>query len=285
MSRLTLPAILNYKYYVINSFVILGPVVMLAFLVKMFKNNGSVKFLILPLLITNLVLAVDSVKNVFYFLLTSVIILFLFLKYVEEGRHKKFGLILLCFSLLYFISYDAEILYYTLMHNANETARRIVLKNSTPNDSIVVDGVADLRIPQSAQILREQIAALKEVGGSTGYGLAEKLKASESDSLESRRLYERVEDYFWGNTKYKNRWLIGGDSNVLETFKPKLMVLFSHYNNLRESYMAGIQPYGTLLEKKYDLIAKDLYYFPDPRLYYRNYYYFQSFFIYKRKNS
>ena len=277
--------IMNYKFYIINSFMILGPIVLFVFLFKLFKNNKSVRFLIIPFLLTNFVLAIYQLTDVWYFLLSSVIMVYIFIKYVEESKNKKLSLTLLSLTLLYFMSYDAELLYYALHHTANDVARQVVLSNSSPTDSVLVDGICDLHIPQSPMLLRDQIAALKEVGGSTGVGLVEKLKTSEKDSSQSRRTFVRVEDYFWGKTKYAGRWLIGCDSNTLKKFHPNIIVLFSRYNNLSETYVYVTQPYGALLDKDYNLIAKQLYTFPDPRMNYRNYYYFHSFFIYKRKNS
>jgi hypothetical protein len=271
---LSLSAIVNYKYYIINSLVILSPVVMLFFLIKIFRHNKTIKFLIIPLLITNVVLALDMKKNVFYFLLSSVIILFIFMKYIEESKNKKLSLIILPFTLLYFISYDLELLYYIVEHDSNDIAKQVVLTNSTSKDTIIYDGLCDLRIPQSPKILREQITALKEVGGSTGYGLAENLKESTSDSSLSRAYLKRDSDYFWSG-KYSNKWLLGYDTSVIKKIKPKLIVVFSHENQFYNSY-------GTILKNNYTLISQNTYHFIDPRLYYRNFYFFHSFFIFKR---
>jgi hypothetical protein len=193
-------------------------------------------------------------------------------------------MLLILFALFYFVSYDAEILYYTVRHDANDVARKVVLDNTNSKDTIIVDGICDLRIPQSPKILREQIAALKEVGGSTGYGLARKLEQSARDSGLSRSFLTRVEDYFWVKTKYEGKWLIGYDTATIKKLNPKLIVIFSHYNNLPETFENGIvQPYGKLLDNNYTLIASELYNFTDPRLYCRNYYFFHSFFIFKKR--
>lgn len=275
-TRLKLSYLLDYKYYIINSLMILGPIVLLTFLVKLFRNNFSVKFLILPMLITNAFLALFLVKNVHYFLLSSVIILFVFVKYIEESKNKKLSNFLLFFTLFYFITYDSEILYFTLKQDTNQVARNIVMKNTTVKDTILTDGICDLRIHKSPQMLREQIVALKEVGGSTGMGLSLKLKESLQDSIHDRIFLEKVADYFWGKTKYEGRWLIGDDTSTIKKINPKLIVIFSYANVVPNTY-------GNILKTNYTLIQENAYHFLDPRLYYRNFYLFHSSFIFIRK--
>jgi len=274
-TRMGFSYISGYKYYIISSFMILSPVVILVFLFKMLRHNLSIKFLILPLLITNFVLALFFVKNVHYFLMSSVIILFIFVKYIEENKNQKLSILIIIFSLFYFISYDSELLYFTLKHNANDIARKVVLKNSTAKDTIVIDGICDLRIPQSPKILREQISALKEVGGSTGYGLAQRLITSTQDSIDSRFFLTRVGDYFWGKTKYEGKWLIGYDTSTIKKINPKLIIIFSHMDTLPNTY-------GSILKNDYTIVAENTYHFLDPRMNYKNYYFFHSFFIFKR---
>lgn len=287
-SHIRWTSIAGYMYYVKVALMLLGPVVILPFFIKLFQKNNAISFLIPVLAIDTGVLALDYVKDIWYFLLPSIIIIFIFIKYIENLRNKKIALELLVLVFLYFLSYSGELLHHLMQYNANNVARQVTLDNTLPNDTILIVGACDLRIPQSAQILGEQITALKQTGGSTGYGLINMLKDAERHPSTARSLFYRDSDYFWTGTKYYEKWLTGYDTTRLNELKPKLCVIFSNISNLHDVFSQDenvnantqLEPY---LNTHYILLSQYSCTFPDPRLYYRNYYYLPSCFIFKRK--
>ena len=229
-------------------------------------------------MLISIILSLDSIKNVHYYLASSCIILFTGLAAVPSAPKKNLRMGIIYFLLIYFITYDAQLVYAASQPLPNKEIIKYIKQNTTLSDNIVLDGI-DLKILNRPQTIEEQIQSVKEIGGTTGIGLQNFLKRAKADSSETRNIFMRVTDYFWTYSKYKDRWLIGLDTVRIHQLEPKFIVVSERFYN---KYKTDI-PFITFLENKYEpVFSKEFSYF-DRRLEYRNYFYFHSVNIFKRK--
>ena len=132
-----------------------------------------------------------------------------------------------------------------------------------------------------AAVHAEQLQALREVGGSTGIGLQNFLKQALMDSSECRNIFIRVRDYFWKGSRYENKWFIGMEISKLEELKPKYIVVFERVDGAHKSEI----DFDNFLKSEYTPVLHRPYIYHDPRLFYRNHYYFHSTTVYERKKT
>jgi hypothetical protein len=275
---------MSYSYYLKLFLALFTPVFLLLIFLhfkgyKIAEVKNKFYFLVIPFLIVTLLLTLVEEKNVHYYLASSCFIVFTGLATVPYIKSKLLRNGILLFLLIYFATFDIQELYLVSIPPPNKEVREYILNHTNLQDTLVFYGISDLRILNTPKTIAEQIKALEETGGSTGIGLRNMLKSVSRDSSESRNFYIGVTDFFWMNSKYKNKWLIGRDSVRLRELAPAYIIIFERLN---QSHKTDLPAYPYINRNYYSVYNKS-YDFADSRLNYKNFYYFHSATIYKRK--
>ncbi len=267
-----------YTLYIKVALVLLSPVVLVGFVIQLFKNRRAENYLLIPLIIINVVLAMDRIKNVFYFLLSSVILIIYFIHFCKN-INARIAVVLSALTLFYFFSFDVELLKHVHDYKTNQIVREKTLALTGKSDTIIYSGIIDIGLLENENMIRDKITSIHEIGGGTGKGLEEKLKQAIKNPDNTRFVYQMGEDFYWGGTKYENKWLIGDDTTRLSEIDPKLIILFS-FGNERFTTEPLLKSF---LDKHYTKSYENKNSFADFRMNYRNVYYFHDAYIYLRK--
>jgi hypothetical protein len=276
--------LISYSYYFEILFLVLSP----AFVVLIFQHftgaglqkiERKLYFLVIPFLILTIILSLNTNKSIFYYLASSCIILAAGISTIPGIKSKYFRQGIIYFILIYFLTFDVEEVYMASLPPPNREVREYILSHTTHEDNLAFFGICDIRVLNMPSTITEQIKALEETGGSTGMGLKNMLKKVMKDSSESRKIYLGVTDFFWMNSKYKNKWLIGRDSVRLHELSPSYIVIFEE---IYQSHKTTLESYG-YIQRNYVPVFNRHYNFADLRLTYKNSYYFHSATIYKKK--
>jgi hypothetical protein len=274
---------MSYTFYFMCALALLGPVVVALFPLHFFKkkttDHARLFFLLAPLLILSSGLALDQVKNVFYFLGSSCLILFVVLYEMDKWKNNALRICTVVFVLIWFVSYDISLVVNALAEPPNTAVSAWIKENTRTDDTIVYDGSIELSIEQNPSITHEKLATMSATGGGTGLGLENQLKRVAGDSSNSRYIFNHVEDYFWKGTEWENKWLLGTDTIRLSQVNANAIVVAR-----KEFDPAAEDPSFTRYLDAHYKVAEELgFSFIDPRMYYRTYYYFHSFRVYQRK--
>ncbi|MBN8703031.1 MAG: hypothetical protein J0M08_08195 [Bacteroidetes bacterium] len=275
--------ILNSSYYLQALFALLGPVLIIVFFINARKKKLG--FVYFSFFVLALVLTLFFVKHTHYLLGVSVLIIYSALIFISGIRSYRVRYLCSMFTLIWMVSYDASLLYQVLsVGDVRVQVKDYLMKNTTSNDYIFVEGVFS-QIKDSPERYGLRSIASKELGGGTG--LSTELLSKTLKKEDTRNIIE-VSDYdYYKGSKYEGVFTNKHDTNQFKLLKPKYFLFeggdYWDYkmekklnNNIHQDFYKFILSYY-VLDKSF------LYDINDPRLKYKNHYYFIPFLVYKLK--
>lgn len=272
----------SYTFYLVCGMLLLSPLVYFFFLRNLFRKDAqqAFRFFIPAIMLLSLILALDQVKNVHYMLATSCVLLFVTVVEIGRMQNAKLRWLSVGALIIWMGSYDVALCLNAQRTTPHREVEAYIRAHSTASDALLYDGVMEFNIPESPAELREKIISMQTTGGGTGTGLQNELRLATEDSLQSRPIFRRVDDFFWMGTPWENKWLIGMDTAAIARLQPQLIVVARKEFDGTGAMEKEMMQY---LGQQYTEVFSGEYHFTDPRLYYRTYYYFHSFRIYEKR--
>jgi hypothetical protein len=276
---------LDSSFYLQGFLAIMGPLALLFFVLSLKRRDTH--FLYIPFVITFFALAIFPVKNAYYMLNSSVIILLAFAIYVsKEIRSVKWRYICTSVTLLWILSFSVPH-FFTLWYykDSRIRARDYLLKKTSPEDYIYTEGVFTSIYDKPARyILRSE--ASKLAGGT---GLSSELIASRVTDNESRYIMTVSEWEPFDGTAFENVFNNYYDTSLLAAQRPKFYLYIPDFctdldfseNNPR---FRQFKNFYANMKLKYEPDTVFSYPVRDNRLRFANGY-FKPVVIYKRKED
>jgi hypothetical protein len=274
--------LLDSGFYVKCLFALLGPFVLLMFIFRI--NFRAYGFIIFPTIILVCVLIVFPVKNTHYLLTVSIVILYgSFLTIASWGNVKQ-QVAISVFSVFWIASFTLNQLFVLGRYgDIRLEARRYILQNSDPQDTIYVDGIfSQIFDKKSRYAIRAEAA---KQAGSTGLGneyLSETLNDDET------RVVKLVSDWHPFNLPaYDSLFVNSYDTSMLVADSPAFYVFVGpglYKTSLQDgSNYKQFENFYLFLNAHYKMHRAYLYQTVDPRLKFANYYYFHPVILYQKR--
>jgi hypothetical protein len=265
----------NSDYYLYASFALLGPVVMIAFFISIFRKRQ--RFIILPFVILAFFLIIYPVKNTHYLMNASIFLLIGSFLTIESWGIKRmkysFGAISAAWVFSFCVS---QIILASGTGDLRIKAREYVLASSNADDTIYVEGIFS-QIQDKPKRYRLKSEAAKLIGST---GLSNEYFANTLNDFDTRAIITVSEYDPFAETPFNKMFNNNYDTALLLLHRPKYYIrvtpaIIKHPNRKAD--------FCDFIETKFEKIISFHYDFRDPRLFYSNIYYFHHVDIFKIK--